>query len=138
MKSKYSTEDRKYLVQTIENLKNEKDYVAIFEILVNDDVSSYTVNTNGVFINLSIVKDETLDKIKKYIAKINKKKINEIHVDIDIIPNIYNNKSERTYKLNNYEKNILKQKNLKKVLNNEKDYQELHLVSKKSKKINKN
>lgn len=138
MKSKYSIEDRKYLVQTIENLKNEKDYATIFEILIDDDVSSYTVNTNGVFINLSIVKDETLDKIKKYIAKINKKKINEINVDIDIIPNIYNNKNERTYKLNNYEKNILKQKNLKKVLNNENDYQELHLVSKKTKKGNKN
>ena len=76
---------------------------------------------------------------RSFYRKVLGEKIREkIHVGIDIIPNIYNNKNERTYKLNNYEKNILKQKNLKKVLNNENDYQELHLVSKKTKKGNKN
>lgn len=48
-KSQYSRDDRKHIVQLIENLKNDKDYVAIFEILTDDSANSYTLNSNGVF-----------------------------------------------------------------------------------------
>ena len=75
-KSKYTRDDRKYIVQSIENLKNDKDYVAIFEILTSDNENTYTLNSNGVFLNLSSVRDDTLDKITKYLKKINKKQIN--------------------------------------------------------------
>lgn len=131
MKSKYTRDDRKFIVQSIENLKNDKDYVAIFEILTNDNENTYTLNSNGVFLNLSSVSDDTLDKITKYLKKINKKHINEIEVDVDMVPNISNSKCDKVYKLSNYEKNILKQRSLKKILNNEHDYQELKLTSKK-------
>ena len=148
-KSKYSRNERKYIGQTIENLKNDEDYIAIFEILTDDISNSYTENTNGVFLNLSSVSDATLDKINKYLIKINKKKSNEIEVDIDVIPNNNALRNERMHKLSNYEKNILKQRNIKKVLNDENDYEELRFVpsskstrnkkhhSAKNKKINK-
>lgn len=130
-KSKYTRDDRKYIVQSIENLKNDKDYVAIFEILTSDNENTYTLNSNGVFLNLSSVRDDTLDKITKYLKKINKKQINEIEVDVDMVPSTSNTKCDKVYKLSNYEKNILKQRSLKKILNNEHDYQELKLTSKK-------
>jgi len=130
-KSKYPRDDRKHIVESIENLKNDKDYVAIFEILTDDNANSYTQNSNGVFLNLSAVSDSTLDKINRYLKKINKNRVSEIETDVDIIPNINNNKSDKAYKLSNYEKNILKQRNLKKVLNDENEYQELRFSAKK-------
>jgi len=130
-KSKYSRDDRKHIVELIENLKNDQDYVAIFEILTDDTVSSYTQNSNGVFLNLSTVSDATLEKINKFLQKINKKRANQIEVDVDIIPNGSICKNDRTYKLSNYEKNILKQRNLKKVLNDDNDYEEFKFSAKK-------
>lgn len=129
-KSRYSRDDRKHLVQSIENLKNDEDYVAIFEILTSDRYVVYTPNSNGVFLNLSTVSDQTLDDIVKYLKKVNKKKSKQIDMEIDIIPTVPATKNNRTYKLSNYEKNILKQRNFKKVLNNESDYQELMLAPK--------
>lgn len=136
-KSKYTRDDRKHIVESIENLKNDEDYVAIFEILTDDPANSYTQNSNGVFLNLSIVSDHTLDKISKYLKKVTKKKFNEIDIDVDVIPNANVTKSEKTYKLTNYEKNIIKQRNLKKVLNDENEYTELRFCAKNSKTSNK-
>jgi hypothetical protein len=140
-RSAYSRDDRKHVVECIENLKNDKDYVKIFEILTNDDSNSYTHNSNGVFLNLSVVSDSTLDEISKYLRKIdkqNKKKATEIEVDIDVIPTNNNSRNDsRAYKLSNYEKNILKQRNLKKVLNEENEYEELKFSAEKKKKSSK-
>ena len=138
-KSKYSRDDRKHIVESIENLKNDEDYVAIFEILTDDTNNSYTQNSNGVFLNLSAVSDNTLGKIIRYLKKINKKRVKQTEVDIDTIPNGNVSKNDRTYKLSNYEKNILKQRNLKKVLNEDSEYEELRFTTekKKTKKINK-
>jgi hypothetical protein len=130
-KSKYSREDRKHMVELIENLKNAEDYVAIFEILMEDDSNTYTQNSNGVFLNLSTVSDKTLEKINKYLKKINKKREQEIEVDVYVIPTDNGTKTDRTYKLSNYEKNILKQRNLKKVLNDDSEYEELKFSAKK-------
>uniref|UniRef100_A0A6C0LRM6 NET domain-containing protein n=1 Tax=viral metagenome TaxID=1070528 RepID=A0A6C0LRM6_9ZZZZ len=136
-KSKYSHDDRKRIVKEIEGLKNDTDYIAIFEILTESE-NSYTQNSNGVFLNLSKVNDKTLDKINKYLCKVNKRKISQIDVKIDIIPDSQLLESERTYKLSNYEKNILKQRELKKVLNEEIDYEIMRLSSKKTNKLKKN
>lgn len=130
-KSKYSRDDRKHIAESIENLKNNEDYATIFEILMDDTANSYTQNSNGVFLNLSSVSDKTLNSISKYLRKINRKKLNEIEVDVDVILDNETSDNDRTYKLSNYEKNILKQRNLKKVLNDESDYEEFKFSSKK-------
>jgi hypothetical protein len=130
-KSKYTRDERKHIAELIENLKDNEDYIAIFEILMDDNTSTYTQNSNGVFLNLSSVKDETLDKISRYLKKITKKKNNQIEMDIDVIPNVNTQKHNRTYKLSNFEKNILKQRNIKKVLNNDDEYEELRITNEK-------
>lgn len=133
-KSKFNRDDRKHIVELIENLKNNEDYGAIFEILMDDPSNKYTQNSNGVFLNLSVVSDKTLEKISKYLKKVSKKNSNESEIEVDDIPSTNVNKNDRAYKLSNYEKNIIKQRNLKKVLNEDNDYEELKFSSKKKKK----
>ena len=132
-KSRYSYEDRKQIAQVIENLKNDADYIAIFEILLEEN-SKYTENSNGVFLNFSTVSDNSLDRISKYLRKINKKKCDEIDIDMVIVPQSNSLKQNRTHKLSNYEQNIIRQRNIKKVLNEESDYEEMKLDSKQAKK----
>lgn len=136
-KSRYSHEDRKQITQLIENLKNDEDYVAIFEILTDDENNKYTKNSNGVFLNFSTVGDDTLDRITKYLKKINKKKSNQIEVDTDVIPigNIY--KNDRTHKLSNYEQNIIRQRNIGKILDDSNEYQALEFATKSAPKVSK-
>lgn len=129
-KSRYTREDLKHIRESIENLKNDEYCVAIFEILSSAE-NSYTQNSNGVFLNLSVVDDATLDKISKFLEKINEEQPKEIETDVDLIPMASNTKSNRTYKLSNYEKNIIKQRNLKKVLNEDNEYEELKFSPKK-------
>lgn len=132
--SKYSHDDRKNIVRLIGNLKNNEDYVAIFEILTSDPVSYYSTNSTGVFLNLSTTSDETLNKVNKYIQKVTRKRKTEVKTDYDIIPNSDYSNNDRTYKLSNYEKNILKQRNLKKILNEDNEYEELKICAQKPEK----
>lgn len=129
--TKYSREDRKYIVELIENLKNDDDYITIFDILTQDPANIYTRNSNATFVNLSVLSDTTLDKISKYLKKINSAKSNEINTNTDIIPIAHSNiHTDRTYKLSNYEQNIIKQRNLKKMMNSENEYEELKFNTK--------
>lgn len=129
-KIKYSRDARKHIVESIENLKNNDDYIAIFDIISEDETNIYTHNSNGVYLNLSTVSDKTLDKINKYLQKISKTKPSEIDMNVDVIPTSNNRKNNRTYKFSNYEMNILKQQELRRVLNNENKYEVMNFVSK--------
>ena len=142
-KSKYTRDDRKNIVKSIENLKDDTDYVIIFDILMSDTANDIicTTNSNGVFLNLSVVGDDTLDKINVYLDKISKSKQKSVIVDdiVNAIPNTNSFKSDRTYKLSNYEQNIIRQRDLKKVLEKDNEYEELSLsktVHKRSKTKN--
>jgi hypothetical protein len=147
MRSKYSRDDRKNIVRLIENLKNDTDYVAIFDILMSDTANNIvcTTNSSGVCLNLSAISDKTLDKINIYLDRVlsKKKKNDEPEFDnisdiMNAIPVTTNNKSERAYKLSNYERNIIKQRDIKKILEKDKEYEELSIsksiTSKKKKK----
>lgn len=114
-KSRFNHTDRQSIVNSIENMKSESDYKKIFQILTLDNECSYTVNSNGIFLNLSVVSDDTLDKINRYLAKVDARRRREIKLDVDAIPAqlaAIKGKKTRAYKLSNYEKSILRQKNL--------------------------
>ena len=51
-------------------------------------------------------------------------------MNVDVIPTSNNRKNNRTYKFSNYEMNILKQQELRRVLNNENKYEVMNFVSK--------
>lgn len=129
-KSVYSKEDRQNIVRQIERLTDPSNYTKIFYILMEDESNTYTSNSNGVFLNLSLVSDETLDKVKRYLAKldrINKKKSKIIELDENSLPDGIGCKTDdRIYRLSNYEKNIIKQKNLSKTSNDDDvEYEEI-------------
>lgn len=130
-KSIFSYDDRKNMVESIENLKNNDHYLAIFTIISSNKNTVFTQNSNGVFLDLTNLTDKTLTRINRYLNKINHDKLQEIHTDNDRIPCLSNDESEKTYKLSNYEKNIIKQRNFKK--NESNNYKEIEICSKKKK-----
>ena len=128
-KTKYTYDDRKHIVELIEHLKNDSDYVAIFDILSADSSSTFQYNSNGVFLNLSVVSDHTLDLITKHLKKVIKKNSKTESYEIDVIPNANSVGSDRQYKLSNYEKNIIKQNNIKKGMSDKSDYKEMSMLA---------
>jgi len=111
-KTRYSREDRKQVMKRIESLKDEEDYNNIFDILNEDSSNVWTSNSGGVFIDLSIVHDTTLDKIDSYLDRLDRKRRKHIEVDTDVLPLSSGPASDRTYRLSNYEQNIIKQRKI--------------------------
>jgi hypothetical protein len=62
----YSLNDKKAIMTRINNLKSKKHYMEIYKIIKENNVS-YSQNINGVFINLTNIEDDVLDKIVKYL-----------------------------------------------------------------------
>ena len=129
-KSRYTRDDRVHIKRQIENLSSEEEYNAVFDILNDDPNNSYSCNDNGLFLDMAALADVTLTKISKYLLILNKNKKDQIQdVQADFISDISSEPITRTYKLSNYEKNIIKQRNLKKILNQDSEYQELKVNS---------
>jgi hypothetical protein len=63
----YTLVDKKGIMTRINNLKSKKHYVEIYKIIKENNVS-YSQNINGIFINLSNIDDDILDKIVKYLT----------------------------------------------------------------------
>lgn len=74
--------EKKTIAHRIEQLKNKKHYKQIFQI-VHEDNNKYTVNDNGVYLNINTLSSTTLIKIKQYLDNIEKNKV------IIPIPNEY-------------------------------------------------
>lgn len=134
---RYGRSERKHIGNMIEGLKEAKDYQAVFDILNSDPKKIWTINSNGVHIDLAIVADNTLEKIVQYIQKINNEKNQIINLDTDIIVDNNEVTQKRVYKLSNYEQNIMKQRKLKKVINNEEEYEEFQFNNAQKKNISK-
>ena len=110
--SKYTNSSLKQIGLSIEQLDNHQHYIEIFNILLEDDNNKYTENSNGVFLNLSAVADDTLDKIVSFLKTVNTEKYNNSHTHINTVPtsmDIHRGNKRRTYKLSNCDKNILNQ-----------------------------
>lgn len=95
------------ITEMIENLKDKKDYIQLFNIIKRDS-SNYTHNNNGVFINLNCLSDTTLLRMETFLKNSKKKKkkqenkanfINFLEKDDSI---------NNCPRLSNYEKAIIK------------------------------
>jgi hypothetical protein len=62
----YSLNDKKAIMTRINNLKHKKYYIEIYKIIKDNNVL-YSQNNNGIFINLTNIEDDILDKIVKYL-----------------------------------------------------------------------
>lgn len=87
----YTFNEKKIMVSQIEQLKNKKIYLKIFDI-ISEDNNNYTINTNGVFFNFNLLKNNTLIKIEHLLnnyTKIKKEKLINSKWK-DILDNQYN------------------------------------------------
>ena len=122
--TKYSNNDRENITHMIGNLKNIDHYTEIFEILKCDKNIEYTECSGQICLNMSVLTDRTLDKIVKYLKEnCKQEKTKQIRKKKSVVEK-KSKETKRIHKLSNYEKNILKQKNLKKILNKEEEYED--------------
>jgi len=65
----YNTIERKKLINKFENIKDKAILKEIFNIINNDIKDNFSCNQNGIFINLNILKDETIKQLFEYDLK---------------------------------------------------------------------
>ena len=87
---------RKKLIKDISKL-SKIEQIEIFKIFKKDNIK-YTENSNGIFINISKINDNTLSKIKNFITfyKKNNKELNNHSNKIKELENNYF-KSKKDY-----------------------------------------
>ena len=102
----FSHQEKKQIALQIEKIKNKKYFKEIFKI-IHEDNNKYTINDNGVYININILPDSTLFKIKHFIESIDYTK-NIIPVPKEYIPYNSDEFQSSDIKLSVQEKNMLK------------------------------
>lgn len=126
----FTRDDRKNISHQIENLKNDDDYIAIFDILMNDESADVIciTNKNGACFNLSVVSDKTFIEIREYLNKVENNR-NKKDAKPSVIP-INNIQKERAHKLSNYEQNLLRHREIRQAQDDNTVYKELEFSSK--------
>ena len=123
---KYNSTFRKKLLEKINDIKNKSILLEIFDIVKLDNEKNISKNKSGVYFNLNLVKDESIENINNIIQNLDESsEINE-----DLMDNLSDITEKLTYKqysdgdhldqydnlgprLSNQEKSILKKfKNL--------------------------
>ncbi len=82
-------EDLKKLRDNIDTLDKSK-HIELFNLIKENDIQ-YSSNKNGIFINLSFVEKEKIDKIKNFVYLINEREnyINEVENEKDKMKNYF-------------------------------------------------
>ena len=110
-------EEKERIVQRIGYIKDGQVYKKIFKMLTKGDNKIYTKNSNGVFLNLSSVPDDRLLEVKDFLDKHSKAKQKDVKENLEYVPYIASEAvATEGPKLTNYEKNILKQKKIKNMI----------------------
>lgn len=110
----FSSEYRKKLVLKISKLTDRKDFVNIFNIIVDELGNDYSSNRNGMFFNLNLVSDDTITKICNYLNEnTDTYLISDSETKIKYKPYSPNDASDSFsgQKLSNQEKSIIKKIN---------------------------
>jgi hypothetical protein len=101
----FTHNEKKILASKIENITNKKEFKEIFKIIYENNCN-YIENDNGVYINLNVLNDDTLLKIKNFLEVIENNK-NIIPTPKEYIPYCSDDNSS-DMKLSMQEKNLLK------------------------------
>jgi Ni,Fe-hydrogenase I large subunit len=64
---KYNSEYRKNLKQKISKLKNKNNFITIYNIVLEELDNKLTINRNGIYFNLNLLSDESIEKIEDII-----------------------------------------------------------------------
>ena len=95
--------DLNCLKESIEEL-SKFHQVEILKILKNDETITINENKNGIFINMTSLKDSVITELGDYLKYVNKqeKQLNDIEVQKDELSNTYfkDNKDNSSIQLN--------------------------------------
>jgi oligoendopeptidase F len=64
---KFNSEYRKSLKQKINKLKNKNNFIKIYNIVLDELDNKLTVNRNGIYFNLNLLSDTSIEKIEDII-----------------------------------------------------------------------
>ena len=64
--SNLSYENKKKIINKIQNIKNKKNYINLFKLIVKLNIP-YSFNNNGIFFNINKINFKNLKKIVKLI-----------------------------------------------------------------------
>jgi hypothetical protein len=108
---KYGSDIRRKIVLKISKLKEKTDFVNIFNIIQLELGKEVSINRNGIFFNINLLSDETIEKLENYFIE-NTENLTESETKIkykpysvDELESINNSGGP---KLSNQEKSIIK------------------------------
>jgi len=108
---KYNSKFRSKIVLKISKLTDKKDFVNIFNIIKSEVGDEVSMNRNGIFININLLSDDTVEKINEYLNENNDNTtVTETENKIKYKPYSID-ENLATHKLSNHEKSILKKIN---------------------------
>lgn len=64
--SNLSYDNKKKIINKIQNIKNKKNYINLFKLILKLNIP-YSLNNNGVFFNINKINTQDLNKIIKLI-----------------------------------------------------------------------
>tara|TARA_B100001248_G_C27359428_1_gene445596 strand:+ start:1231 stop:1464 length:234 start_codon:yes stop_codon:yes gene_type:complete len=64
--SDLSYDSKKKIINRIQNIKNKKNYINLFKLIIKLNIS-YSINKNGIFFNLNKIDSKDLKKITNLI-----------------------------------------------------------------------
>lgn len=64
--SDLSYDSKKKIINKIQNIKNKKNYINLFKLIIKLNIS-YSLNKNGIFFNLNKIDSKDLKKITNLI-----------------------------------------------------------------------
>jgi hypothetical protein len=104
----FSVEEKKSLANRIEKLPKKEDFVNLFKIINREMENNFTVNKNGLFIDISLLSQAALEKVDKFV---NQKVKDQPQIQYTFLP--YSNDEFLDIntlgpKLSNKEKSIIK------------------------------
>lgn len=111
---KYNSEFRKNLKQKISKLSNKYDYLQIYKIIISELENKISSNRNGIYFNLNLLSDKTIEKINIFLNNIIETNSEFVKVKYET----YNKDTNIenfiiTHKLTNQEKSLIKKYRLK-------------------------
>ena len=79
---KYNSEFRKSIKQKISKITNKFDYIQIYKIIISELENKISSNRNGIYFNLNLLSDKTLEKIITFLDNITDTEINSEYVKV--------------------------------------------------------
>jgi hypothetical protein len=114
---KYNSIFRKNLKDKISKLNSKSDYMYIYRIILDELGDKMSINRNGVYFNLNILNDNTIELLNNFISDKIDSEINteQQKIKYESYSKENNGQNEFLYgpKLSNQDKTILKRLHLK-------------------------